>query len=109
MRTPVYATPSSIFSPTSEGILHLIETGRVKPVVDLRGFLHQHFSQRDIPSRTMTTIELTDQECCLLKTLSHHHGTALPSLAAATDIDIDTLIQMLTLLEIKGAILQERP
>lgn len=57
----------------------------------------------------MTTIELTDQECCLLKTLSHHHGTALPSLAAATDIDIDTLIQMLTLLEIKGAILQERP
>jgi predicted Rossmann fold nucleotide-binding protein DprA/Smf involved in DNA uptake len=62
MKIPVYATPSSIFSPTSEGILDLIERGHVKPVVDLKHFLHQHFPSQNISSRTPTPIDVTDEE-----------------------------------------------
>lgn len=109
MKTPVYATPSSIFSSTSEGILSLLETGRVKPVVDLKGFLHQHFPQRDIPSRILSTVELTDEEQKFISLLSHDHELSLPSLVSATGDDTETIIQLLTMLEIKGVVVQERP
>jgi len=62
MKKPVYATPSSIFSPTSAGILQLIETGSVKPIFDLPGFLATHFASKHISSRSQITVELTDQE-----------------------------------------------
>jgi len=109
MKTPVYATPSSIFSPTSEGILHLIETGQVKPVVDLKHFLHHHFSPKDISSRTSTPIDLTPEEQGLLSLLSHDHGNSLQTLISSTWADVEDLIQLLTMLEIKGVVAQESP
>ena len=109
MKTPVYATPSSIFSPTSQGILHLMETGQVKPVVDLKYFLHQHFSSRDILSRPLTSIDLTDEERVFVEGLSHDQGTSLETLAITTGKNPEDMVQLLTMLEIKGIVAQERP
>ncbi len=109
MKIPVYATPSSIFSPTSEGILHLIETGQVKPIVDLKYFLHQYFTSRDTFSRISTSIALTDEEKLLLSGFSHDQWYSLQTLMSTTSLPLDDLIQLLTMLEIKGAIAQDRP
>ena len=109
MKKPVYATPSSIFSPTSQGILHLMETGQVKPVINLKYFLHQHFSSRDIISRPSTLIDLTDEERLFIEGLSHDQGTSLETLAITTGKNPEEMVQLLTMLEIKGVVAQERP
>jgi len=109
MKTPVFATPSSIFSATSEGILQLMESGHVKPVVDFKHFLHQHFPLSHISSRQGSSIELADEEQDLVSLLSHDQGSTLENLIVATGNDIDHLVQVLTMLEIKGVIAQERP
>lgn len=109
MKTPVYATPSSIFSSTSEGILQLMESWHVKPVVDLKRFLHQHFPFRETSFRAHSSIELTDQEQQLLDELSYRQGCSLQSLLHATGTDIDNLIQLMTILEIKWLVYQDTP
>ena len=109
MKTPVFATPSSIFSPTSEGILQLMESGHVKPIVDLKHFLHTHFPPSHISSRQEQTIDLSDEEQTLVSLLSHDQGVELPSLVTMSGSDIDQLVQLLTMLEIKGVVAQERP
>jgi len=109
MKIPVYATPSSIFSPTSQGILHLMETGQVKPIVDLKYFLHQHFPSKDILSRPSTPIDLTDEERLFVEGLSYDQGTSLETLAMTTGKDPEEMVQLLTMLEIKGVVAQERP
>jgi len=77
MKKPVYATPSSIFSPTSAGILQLIETGSVKPIFNLPRFLATHFTSKHIYSRPQTTIQLNDQEQSLVSILSRDQGTEI--------------------------------
>jgi len=62
MKKSVYATPNSLFAPTSSGILQYIETGSVKPIFDLQKFLTNHFTSQDISSRPLLTVDLTDQE-----------------------------------------------
>lgn len=109
MKTPVFAPPSSIFSPTSEGILQLMESGHVKPVVDLKRFLHNHFPTQNILSRPQLSIDLSDKEQTLVSLLSHDQGVALPLLVSMSGSDIDELVQLLTMLEIKGIIAQESP
>ncbi len=109
MKKPVYATPSSIFSPTSAGILQLIETGSVKPIFDLPGFLATHFASKHISSRSQITVELTDQEQWLLSVLSRNQWVEIQSLVQATWADIQDIIQLLTMLEIKWLVYQEGP
>lgn len=109
MKVPVYATPSSIFSPTSEGILHLIETGHVKPVVDIKHFLHQHFPSQNISSRKQTSITLTDEEQSITSILSHDQWISLQSIVSQSWIDVEKSIQLLTMLEIKGVVAQNSP
>ncbi len=109
MNIPVYATPSSIFSPTSEWILHLIETGHVKPVVDLKYFLHQHFSSQNIISRNIPTIAVTDEEKWLLSVLSHDQWISLQQIVMQSWMNIDKSIQILTMLEIKSMVAQNSP
>jgi hypothetical protein len=41
--------------------------------------------------------------------LSHDHGNSLQILVSATWTDVDELIQLLTMLEIKGVVAQESP
>jgi predicted Rossmann fold nucleotide-binding protein DprA/Smf involved in DNA uptake len=84
MKKPVYATPSSIFSPTSTGILQRIETGDVKPIFDLQKFLADHFTSKDISSRPLPTIALTDQEQGLLSVLSRDHGREIQEIMLQT-------------------------
>lgn len=109
MQTPVFATPSSIFSPTSEGILHLIETGHVKPIIDLQNFIHQHFSLKNISSRLLPSITFSEREQSLVSVLSHDQWCTIQWLVSATWHDIQTIIQILTMLEIKGVIRQDFP
>lgn len=109
MKIPVYATPSSIFSSTSEWILHLIETGHVKPIVDLKYFLHQNFSSQNSVSRKNLPIEVTDEEKCLLLVLSHNQWISLQQIVNQSWINIDKSIQILTMLEIKSIVAQNSP
>jgi len=109
MKKPVYATPWSIFSPTSLGILQAMEAGSVKPVVDLNHFLSTHFASQNIPSRPPTTIILTDQEQLLLSIFSRDYGVEMQDLVDATGGDIQGVIEVLTMLEIKGVVSQEVP
>ena len=70
MKKPVYATPNSIFSLTSAGILQYMEAGQVKPIFDLQKLLADHFIFKNISSRPLLMIELSDQEQLLLSALS---------------------------------------
>ena len=109
MKKPVYATPSSIFSPTSAGILQLIETGSVKPIFNLPRFLATHFTSKHISSRPQITIKLSDQEQCLVSVLSRDQWIEIQQLVSTTWFDIQEIISSLTILEIKGIVGQETP
>ncbi|MFA6255711.1 MAG: DNA-protecting protein DprA [Candidatus Absconditabacterales bacterium] len=109
MKKPVYATPNTIFAPTSAGILQLIETGYVKPIVDLQKFLATHFISKHISSRSQTTVVLTDQEQGLLSALSRDQGRELQNLVQTTGVNIQEIIPLLTMLEIKGLVAQDVP
>jgi DNA processing protein len=109
MKKPVYATPNSIFSSTSAGILQRIEAGNVQPIFDLQNFLATHFTPKHTSSRPLSTIILSDQEQWLISVLSHDQWTEIHSLIQETWADIQELIQLLTLLEIKGLVVQDVP
>lgn len=109
MKKSVYATPNTIFAPTSAGILQLMETWSVKAIFDLPKFLASHFTSKQISSRPKTTIPLTDQEQSLVSWLSRDQGVAIHSLIQSTWMDIQESISLLTMLEIKGVVGQEEP
>lgn len=109
MKKPVYATPSSIFLPTSAGILQLIETWAVKPIFNLPRFLADHFTSKHISSRPLSTIQLTDQENSLLSNLSRDQWIEIYPLIDKTWWDIQEIISLLTMLEVKGVVGQEVP
>lgn len=109
MKKPVYATPSSIFSPTSAGILQMIESGSVKPIFNLPRFLADHFTSKHISSRPLSTIQLTDQENSLLSRLSRDQWIEIYPLIDKTWWDIQEIISLLSILEVKGVVGQCEP
>lgn len=109
MKKPVYATPSSIFSPTSAGILQYIETGSVKPIFDLPRFLTTHFTIKNISSRHIPTRELSDQERWLVSVLSRDEWSEISSLVQWTWWKIQEIISVLSMLEIKWIVGQQEP
>lgn len=109
MKKPVYATPNTIFAPTSAGILHYMEIGSVKPIFDLQKFLSSHFPSTKISSRPKTTIILSEQEQWLLSILSRDQGQNLQSIVQTIWGDIQESITLLTMLEIKWLVSQEEP
>lgn len=109
MKKPVYATPNSIFAPTSEGILHYMEIGYVKPILTPSTFLARHFTSTKTSSRPTIMISLTDQEQWLLSVLSRDQWVAIQELVQTNKFAIQEIIQMLTMLEIKGLVCQEAP
>ena len=109
MKKPVYATPNSIFSPTSAGVLHYIETGSIHPMFSLPRFLATHFTSKHTYSRPQPTIHLTDPEQCLVSCLSRDQGVTIHTLVQGTWMDIQESISLLTMLEIKGVVSQDEP
>ena len=109
MQKPVYATPSSIFSPTSEGILECIESGEVKPVVDLQKFLHHHFFSSQAITKSLPKIPLTDKEQSLVAHLCYDQPREIYELVTLSGLDIQEIIQLLTMIEIKWLVAQSTP
>jgi len=109
MKKPVYATPNSIFAPTSAGIVQLMETGHVKPICNLKTFLSTHFTSKTTSSRPQHTLILSDQEQSLLSVLSRDQWVEIASLMQTTGADLQEIIQLLTMLEIKWLVVQEVP
>ena len=109
MKKPVYATPGSIFSPTSVGILRRIEKWDVKPIIDLAKFFNDHFISKNISPRISSTYILTEQEQWLLRALSHDQGTHIQDIAIATWWVLEESISLITMLEIKGLVSQYEP
>ena len=109
MKKPVYATPNSIFTPTSFGILQYIESGKVKPVFNLASFFSSYFPLKNISSRIQTSIDLTDEEQWLIQLFSHDEWIDIQSLIKTTWSDLQHIIQLLTMLEIKWIIMQDIP
>lgn len=73
----VYATPNSIFVPTSAGILPLLAKGVVHVVSNFSSFLAEYFFAKTPISRPSFSVELTDQEQSLLALLSHDQSSSL--------------------------------
>ncbi len=110
MKKPVYATPNTIFSPTSAGILQYMEKGLVKPIFDLTNFLASHFTaHKTISNRPQTTIILTEQEQWFISLLSRDQWSDIQSLVQRSWADIQESISLLTMLEIKGLVSQNEP
>ena len=109
MKKPVYATPNSIFTSTSAGILPYIEKGDVQMVYTIPKFLSTHFTSKNIQSRTKPAIILTKQEQSLVSVFSRDRGSSIQELVNTTGFSVEELIQLLTMLEIKGVIQQASP
>lgn len=109
MKKPIYATPNTIFAPTSAGILQLMERGWVKPIYDLSKFLSTHFTTKQICTRPKTTDILTDQEQLLVSFIFNNHGNDIQSLLYATWSTLQEIVPLLTLLEIKWLLVQDEP
>lgn len=109
MKKPVYATPNTIFAPTSAGILHYMERGSVKPIFDLPKFMSDHFTSIKIFSRPKTTVILSEQEKSFISVLSRDQWSDIQSLVQRTWTDIQDIIQVVTMLEIKGLVSQDEP
>ena len=106
---PVYATPGSIFAPTSRGILSYIESGQVKPIIDFHRFLATHFAAKTSSMLDSPLPILTDQEQKIVSYMTRNQTVAFQELADAIRLDTQEVMQILTMLEIKGAVTQEGP
>lgn len=109
MKKPVYATPNSIFSPTSFGILQYLEKGYIKPILNIEKLFSTYFPSKNIALRVQPKENLTDEEQSLLSVLSHDEGVEVTALLQTLWETLPKIIQLLTMLEIKGCVRQERP
>lgn len=109
MKKPVYASPGSIFSPTSAGILQCIAIWSVQAIVDFHKFFSQNFLLQHKWPITKNHIQLADQEQKLVSMLSYDQSIEIGQLLQMTWFDIQQCNSILSLLEIKGIVTQEVP
>lgn len=71
MRKPIYATPNSVFSPTSEGVNHLIQEKKITAVYDPEKFLSTYFTPKTgILQQQMIPKHISPKENTIIKILS---------------------------------------
>ena len=109
MHKPVYATPNSIFAPTSAGVLSMIAQGKITAVVDIAKFLSTHFTPKRIQTDPTSLSHLTDQEQALIQSCTRGKIFSPKDIVSQNGGDIQDVMQVLTMLELKDMIIQHSP
>ncbi len=106
----MYGAPSSIFSPQSQGIHDYMQHGTIRPIADIPERLNSI-----MPRMTQTTAQvtqkrdLTSEQKIILQTIADHAGLNTIDLVSKSGLDIGTIIQHMTQLEMYGLILEDSP
>jgi DNA processing protein len=107
---PVYTVPNDIFVSTSVWVNQLLALEKAKLVVDFEGFLAQNFKKSGIKSTANTKVlNLPPEQDKIINLLSENGELSLPSIMQKTNLDTDTIMQHITLLEINDYIYQNVP
>ncbi len=107
---PVYTVPNDIFVSTSVWVNQLLASDKAKLVVDFDDFLSQNFKKSGIKSTSSTKVlNLPPEQDKIINLLSKSGELSLPSIMQKTDLDTDTIMQHITLLEINNHIYQNVP
>ncbi len=109
MHIPIYATPNSIFAPTSEWVLELMQKGQIHPVFHISSMLQQHFSSLQTRDSSICYQSLTSQEQDILHCFDTEAQISLTTLLTKLDLWLDSLIEHLTALEMKWYIKEIAP
>lgn len=110
MHKPVYGAPSSIFSPQSQGIHEYMQRGSIRPIADIPERLDSI-----MPRMTQTTTQaiqkrdLTPEQEIILQTIAAHAWLNTIDLVNKSGLELWTIIQHMTLLEMYGLILEDSP
>ncbi len=104
----IFVTPNDIFNPTSAWVLQLISDKKAEIVVNFSQFFAENFlknkGEDDIPKN-----HLSELENKIFSTLKDKWALDLANLIQETELDADTLMTHLTMLEINNFIYQISP
>ena len=107
---PVYTVPNDIFVSTSVWVNQLLACEKAKLLLDFDAFFSQNFKQSGTKNTTATQISnLPPEQDKIVKILSTNWELSLPSIMQQTNLDTDTIMQHITLLEINNYICQSVP
>lgn len=105
---PIFVTPNDIFSPTSVWIHQLISQRKAEIVVNFSQFFSEHFHSNNL-NNNVSKLDLPECENKIFQTLQNKWALDLATLIQETNLDADTLITHLTMLEINNYICQQSP
>lgn len=107
---PVYTVPNDIFAPTSFGVHQLISKSKAKILLDFQDFFDQNFKK--FGKETISNIQKLDlpaPQNQIISLLSDKWEMSLWAIMQETNLDTDTIMQHITLLEINNYIYQNSP
>ena len=105
---PIFVTPNDIFSQTSIWIHQLISDKKANIVVNFHQFFSENFHSND-KNNTVSKVDLPENENKIFEILQNKWALDLASLIQETNLDADTLITHLTMLEINNYVCQQSP
>lgn len=105
---PIFVTPNDIFSPTSIWIHQLISSKKANIVVNFQQFFSENFHSNN-KNKTISRLDLPEDENKIFEILQNKWALDLASLIQETNLDADTLMTHLTMLEINNYIFQQSP
>ena len=107
---PVYTVPNDIFLSTSVWVNQLLAWNKAKLLLDFEWFFEENFKKTGTKSTANTKLlNLPPEQDKIIKLLSTDGELSLPSIMQKTNLDTDTIMQHITLLEINNHIYQNVP
>lgn len=105
---PVYVTPNDIFVSTSVWVNQLLIHNKAKILIDFPWFFDDNFAKHTVLSKTKPQ-NTTPEQNKILDCLSQDWEASLQNLSQLTHMDINTLMQDITMLEINNYVYQSTP
>lgn len=107
---PVYTVPNDIFLSTSVWVNQLLAWDKAKLLLDFEWFFEENFKKTGTKSTANTKVlNLPPEQDKIVNLLSKSWELSLPSIMKSTNLDTDTIMQHITLLEINNHIYQNVP
>jgi len=106
----IFTVPNDIFVSTSFGTHELLSCWKANLLLDFPKFFQNHFSQNQVPKQNQKQkLNLPAEQDQILQLLDQNWTSSLSFLMQKTNLDTDTIMQHITLLEINSLIYQETP
>ena len=109
MSKPVYAVPNDIFCPTSIWVNQLFSKQQAIPLFDFECFFAQNFQKKITASNEKNLPELPAEQNQIMKILSTKWEMSLNWIMNETQMNTDTIMTHITLLEINNYVYQTTP